>query len=257
MNNTFPILVDLDGVLRAGKNPCEGIKEFLGFIDSNKLDTLILSNTTQSGASELYEYFEAFNIKINIPIFTAADASVNYVKANFSKAAVYAMPKVKELFKGMLDYNEPDVVVMGDLGKEWNFTVLNEIFRIVHAGVPLVAMQKNRFWKTPEKGLLLDLGAFVKSIEFAADTNAVLIGKPSELYFKEGLKKINRNPGEKFLMIGDDYNNDILPVMNMGSKACLIYTGKTDFPLKPEILPRPDYEAKNLFEVIEILKNYL
>ena len=166
-------------------------------------------------------------------------------------AAVFALPEIVELFREILDMENPEVVVMGDLGKDWNFDKLNSIFKFVHNSIPLVAMQKNKFWKTPEEGLLLDLGAFVNAIEYATGVEALLIGKPSPLYFEEGLNSLGIKKGEEFIMIGDDLANDIFPVKQLNGKGILVYTGKTSYPLPDNIKQLPDFEAKDLFKVIE------
>ena len=39
-----------------------------------------------------------------------------------------------------------------------------------------------------------------------------------------------------------------------GGKGILIYTGKTKYPLKEDIKLKPDFEAMNLVEVMDIVK---
>ena len=41
-----PLLIDLDGVLRIGDSTAPNIKEFLNFIETNKIPACILSNST-------------------------------------------------------------------------------------------------------------------------------------------------------------------------------------------------------------------
>ena len=255
--NCPPVLIDLDGVLRLGKSAAPGLGEFLKFLERNSIKAAIISNTTQSSAKSLRKFFDEKGVQLNLPMLTAADATAGYIKTRFKKAAVFAMPEILELFEDVLDIQNPEVVVMGDLGKEWSFEKLNAIFKFAHNNVPIVAMQKNKFWKTPEDGLLLDLGAFVKAIEYAADVESLLIGKPSPLYFEQGLNVMGVAKGEEFIMIGDDLTNDIYPVSELNGKGILIYTGKTSYPLPADTKRLPDFEAMNLIEAIEILKTYL
>jgi ribonucleotide monophosphatase NagD (HAD superfamily) len=42
-----------------------------------------------------------------------------------------------------------DAVVVGDLGERFDYAVLNDAFRRLMDGAELVALQKNRFWRTP------------------------------------------------------------------------------------------------------------
>ena len=114
-------------------------------------------------------------------------------------------------------------------------------------------MHKNKYWN-PAGELLVDAGAFITGIEFASDKKAILIGKPSPLYFKAALESIDAKIENGFYMIGDDIENDIKAAQDIGGKGILIYTGKTQFPLDESINKKPDFEVHSLKEVISILK---
>jgi HAD superfamily hydrolase (TIGR01450 family) len=153
----------------------------------------------------------------------------------------------------MIDEENPEAIVIGDIEDRWNYQIVNEIFKKVFAGADLVAMHKNKYWN-PAGELLIDAGAFITGIEFAAGKEAILIGKPSPLYFKAALENIDAGIEDGFFMIGDDIENDIKAAQDVGGKGILIYTGKTKFPLEKNSNIKPDFEAHSLKEVISILK---
>lgn len=248
-----PILIDLDGVLRSGKTLLPGIDEFLEALDKLENPQIILSNSTLNSSKNLQKFFKENNVKLKIPLLTAADASLEFIKGKYSKAAVYAVDAVKEIFTDYLDYKNPEVVIVGDLDKAWNYEIMNEIFRFLKSGTDFIAMQKNKFWTTPEDGLLLDAGAFIKGIEYAADKEALLIGKPSPEYFKTAFRKINCNENSEFIMIGDDIINDIKGAKDLGAETILIYTGKTKSPITEEQKKFTDYEVNNLTDLSKLL----
>ena len=59
-------------------------------------------------------------------------------------------------------------VVVGDLGRGWDFATLNRAFRLLmsDAAPPLVALGLTRYWRA-EDGLRLDAGPFVRALEYA------------------------------------------------------------------------------------------
>ena len=132
--------------------------------------------------------------------------------------------------------------------------MMNEIFNKVYSGVELVAMHKNKFW-SPEGKLSLDAGAFINAIEYASGKTATLIGKPSAIYFQTALSLLGFPNGSDFIMIGDDIDSDIIGAQQAGGKGILIYTGKTNYPLKEDSQIKPDFEAKNLTDIVEIIKD--
>jgi HAD superfamily hydrolase (TIGR01458 family) len=249
-----PLLIDLDGVLRMGKSPAKGLQKFLDFVEETAIPACVISNSTLSNAEMIRKFFSENKIRFNLPMMTSADATLQYVKEKYSSVSVYCSEPVKSMFNSMMNFENPDAVVVGDMGKDWNFDVINSIFKYVIEGADFIAMQKNRFWKTPEEGLLIDAGAFVTGIEYAAQKNATLIGKPSPIYFKSGLKMLGYQEETKFIMLGDDLESDITGANNMGSESILIYTGKTQYPLSTNSKVQPTYEAKDLLEVIKLLE---
>lgn len=249
-----PLLIDLDGVLRLGKNPAPGLNEFLSFIKSENIPACIISNSTLSNAEMIGKFFDEHDIELSIPLMTAADATYKFVKQNYKSADVYCSEPVKSMFEKFAASDHPEAVVIGDMGRGWNYEVLTEIFRKVFNGADLIAMQTNRYWKTPEEGYLLDVGPFVKAIEYAADKKAILIGKPSPIYFISALNILGFPDDTDFVMLGDDLETDIKGALDLGGEAILIYTGKTTYPLSEDSVLKPTHEARDLFEVQEILK---
>jgi HAD superfamily hydrolase (TIGR01458 family) len=247
-----PLLIDLDGVLKIGNSPATDVKPFLHFIDENKIPACLLSNSTLRTGEMVKEFFTSQKIELKIPVITSFDATLAYVNKNYKKVQVYCREYLIHHFDGMIDEADPEAIVVGDIEDKWNYHIVNDIFRKVLAGADLVAMHKNKFWN-PEGELLIDAGAFITGIEYASGKEAILIGKPSPLYFIAALESINSNFEDGFIMIGDDIENDIKAAQVIGGKAILIYTGKSKFPLDENINIKPDFEAHSLRNVIEIL----
>ena len=249
---SLPLLIDFDGVIRLGKDPAPDVKEFFNFIEKEKIPACVISNTTLKTSSEIKDFFTSNNIDFNIPTVTASEAALQYAKEHYKKIKVYSIESIKKIFSELLVEENPEAVIVGDLVDGWSYDILNEIFRDVHSGADFIAMQKNKFWKPDGKTPCLDAGSFVKAIEYATGKEALLIGKPSPIYFKTALKILDTENSD-FLMLGDDLETDISGAQNIGGKGILIYTGKTKFPLPDNAKVKPAYEAKNLTEVINIL----
>jgi HAD superfamily hydrolase (TIGR01458 family) len=251
--NLLPLLIDFDGVIKLGDKPASDAKEFFDFIKQKNIPAFVISNSTLRTSQDIKEFFEKNNIEFNIPAMTAAEVTLSYVKENYKRVKVYCTENIKNLFKDFITDDKPEAVVVGDLADKWNYDTLNEILRDVFAGADLIAMQKNKFWKPDGKTLCLDAGSFISAIEYAAGKEAILIGKPSPIYFKAALKSL-RTEGEAFLMLGDDIETDIIAAQNIGGKGILIFTGKTKYPLSKKDEKIADYTARNLVEVVRILE---
>jgi len=249
-----PLLIDMDGVLRLGNKPAPGLPEFFEYLENSGRKVCIISNSTLADSAGFIQFFKSNSIDCKIPILTTVEGTLKYVKDNYERIEIHCGEKVKHLFNEYIDSETPQAIIVGDIGKAWNFEILNDIFKKVLAGADLIAMQKNKFWSTPEDGLLLDAGAFIKAIEHAAGKEALLIGKPSPLYFQNALQFIGLNKDEKFLMLGDDLETDILGAKNLNSTGILIYTGKTNREMAKKSSVKPDFEIDTLIDAIELLE---
>ena len=250
--NTKPLLIDFDGVLKIGNFPAPDVNEFFEFISGNKIPACILSNSTLRTGEMVKEFFASHIIDVEIPAITAFDVTVAYVKNNYKKVQVYCRDYLLHHFDGFIDDQNPEAIVVGDIEDKWNFQILNDIFKKVFNGADLIAMHKNKYWY-PDEELMIDAGAFVNAIEFASGKEAILIGKPSPLYFKTALETICSKIENGFYMIGDDIENDVGAAQKIGGVGILMYTGKTKFSIDENLPVKPDFEAHSLSEVISFI----
>jgi len=254
--NIKPLLIDFDGVLKIGTSPAPEVGEFIDFISKNKIPACILSNSTLRTGDLVKEFFATGKIEINLPAITAFDATVHFVKKNYKRVQVYCRDYLIHHFEGLIDTENPEAVVIGDIEDKWNYKIMNDIFNKVFSGADLIAMHKNKYWN-PHGELLIDAGAFITGIEFSSNKKAILIGKPSPLFFKSALESINFSADSDFYMVGDDIENDIKAAQNIGGRGILIYTGKTTFPLGKSLNIKPDFEVNSLKELISLFKQEL
>jgi ribonucleotide monophosphatase NagD (HAD superfamily) len=82
----------------------------------------------------------------------------------------------------------------------------------------------NRWWQTAG-GPLLDAGAYVAGLEYAAGVEAEVVGKPSRAYFDAALAELGATADEA-VMVGDDIDADIAGAKAAGLRAVLVRTGK-------------------------------
>ena len=249
---SIPLLIDFDGVIRLGSKPAPDAAEFFDFIKREKISAFVISNSTLNTSEEIISFFASHNIKFDFPAMTASEITFKYVADKYKRVKVYCAEHIKKLFEEFIVEKNPEAVVVGDLEDKWSYDILNEIFREVYAGADFITMQKNKFWKPDGKTLCLDAGSFISAIEYATSKKALLIGKPSTIYFKTALNQLGV-VDSSFLMLGDDIETDIFGAQKAGGKGILIYTGRTAYPLNKNSDVKPDYEVKNLTETIKLL----
>ena len=105
----------------------------------------------------------------------------------------------------------------------FSYMNLARAFHRARAGAQLYSLHKNRWWQT-KHGPLLDAGAFVAGLEYAADTEAIVLGKPSTAYFEAALTALDAEPSLTW-MVGDDIEADVGGAQAHGMKTVLVRTG--------------------------------
>jgi HAD superfamily hydrolase (TIGR01458 family) len=148
------------------------------------------------------------------------------VASGDTRAALLVPPAAREDFAGVDAVDErPDWVVVGDLGPGFTWDVMNRAFGWLVAGSRLLALHKNPFWHAGERGLVIDGGAFVAALEYAASVTAEVVGKPSRGFFDEALEALGL-AADQVLVVGDDPVNDAAGGAAAGCRTALVRTGK-------------------------------
>jgi HAD superfamily hydrolase (TIGR01458 family) len=160
--------------------------------------------------------------------------------------------EVKRDFEGLHEADaDVDAVIMGDLGEQFGFGILNHAFQLVMNGAELVALQKNRFWLTAQ-GLSLDAGPFVAAIEYATGKEAYVVGKPSAGFFELILADLGVERA-RVAMVGDDVETDIGGAQDAGLAAILVRTGKYHEPFVRQSGIKPTATIDSVAELPELL----
>jgi HAD superfamily hydrolase (TIGR01458 family) len=221
------LLIDLDGVLYVEDEPIDGASDAVQSFRDRDLGLRFVTNTTARSRRQTLERLErlGFGVSEEELVTPARLARQRCEEEGHERVALIMNERIKEDFEGLTEADESvDAVIMGDLGDAFSFEILNRAFRLVMDGAELIALQKNRFWMTPD-GLSLDAGPFVAAVEFASGTEAVVVGKPAPAFFALVLGELGTDPSET-AMIGDDVETDVGGAMREGLAGILVRTGK-------------------------------
>ena len=255
------ILFDLDGVLYEGDKPIDGAAAAVNWFIKNNIPHLFLTNTTSKSRTELVTKLAALGIESEVKDFlTPPVAACQWLQSNqLNNVALFLPETTKEEFSNFnitdAESDNVDAVIIGDLGEQWSFEIMNKVFRtlINNPNAKLIALGMTRYWRNTT-GLQLDVGPMIKAFEYATGTSAVVTGKPSLEFFQAAIKLLNNT--KNVIMIGDDIHGDIQASQQAGLKAILVRTGKfsnsdLDLSIRPDVIldsvsALPDWWASNI-----------
>lgn len=220
-------LIDIDGTILQGNVPIEGAIDTLSSLQQAGVPFRFLTNTTRRPRAEIISQLSAVGFEaqdgdcLTAPAVTAAWLR----ERGAQKLMLLVDPATQEEFSEFdLASQNPEFVVVADLGDQWTFDLLDRAFRALMAGAELVAMQRNRYWRH-EGRLSLDAGPFVAALEYATEREAHLVGKPSRELFRTVARELGI-AAHRIAMIGDDLDADIRGARSAGLVSVAVRTGK-------------------------------
>lgn len=241
------IFFDIDGTLVAREQALPGAVEAVRHARRCGFSLRFLTNITgrapPSIAADLQR--QGFDIQGH-EIQTATTSCVEYLKSRPGAGCHLIVPEsIRPLFDGVrTDDENPDVVVIADIGEQFDFRVLNRAFLMLRAGAELVAPQKGLFWFDKD-GPKLDCGSFIVGLEAATGKRAVVTGKPAPVFFERALAHVGCCAKE-VLVIGDDASTDVAGAAGIGARSALVATGKYLSGAELSAQPRPDFFLRSM-----------
>ncbi|HZF33214.1 MAG TPA: TIGR01458 family HAD-type hydrolase [Candidatus Angelobacter sp.] len=217
-------LLDLDGVLYVGQDPLPGATAALAQLRAAGLRLGFVTNTTRRSRRVIRADLAAMGFVIaDDELFTPARAAREWIGAHGVSPYLLIHPGLAEDFAG-LPQDGKDAVVVGDAGDGFTYAALNQAFRLLILGAPLLALAANRYFREAA-GLSLDAGPFVTALEHASGTRALLFGKPAPEFFRAAIDSFGC-PSSEVVVIGDDFDTDVNGAIAVGLAGILVRTGK-------------------------------
>lgn len=242
-------LIDLDGTMYKGKEPISEAPDFINRLrKANKPFLFVTNNSTSSPKEVAKKLNEQFNVEAyENEIYTSSLATADYLKTLQGKS-VYVLGE-KGLREAVLnagftiDEENPDHVVVG-LDRELTYEKCEKATLAIQKGATFIATNKDTNLPT-ERGMVPGAGSLVALIEKATRVTPTFVGKPESIIMEEAIKQIGFQKDE-VLMVGDNYETDILAGINNKVDTLLVYTGFTTEKDMETVIEQPTYAIQTL-----------
>ena len=245
------VLFDLEGVLFVGGYPLPGSREALLSLRAAGIPMRFITNSTRMTRGAIVNSLEAMGLEVSTQhLFTPVVAARNYLIARELTPHLLVHPNIQSEFADLLG-PPPDVVLIGDAGSGFDYQALNRCFRLLLEGLPLLAMGCNRYFRD-SSGLNLDVGPFVTALEYAAELEAVVLGKPASVFFLAAVNSLDLPP-QDVVMVGDDAEMDVCGALAAGLRGALVRTGKYRHGDESKVEPLGGRVFDNLDAVVDYI----
>jgi HAD superfamily hydrolase (TIGR01458 family) len=255
--NIEGILCDIDGTLYFKGEPIRGAIDTVSHLKEMGIKILFFTNTDSKSPHTIYNILKEFGFRIQEDeIFSPIIALKEFLKKHPGKkiflVTTQEVAREFQEYEVIEDNSLSDFVIIGDFKDDWNVNRLNRAFQQVLQGATLLGTQGNVFYLDREGKPVIDTGSFVEMIARATKTKAQIFGKPSKEFFEQAIE-LMKVPRDKIIVIGDDYESDIIGAFNLGLKTILVKTGKGMYFNISETKKMPDL----IIPSFSFLKEYL
>lgn len=243
---------DLDGTVYKGTEAIESAVKFIHSLQASGNEPFYLTNNSSKTPEQLQQALRQKGIEAPLShIYSSALSTAKYVQTHFPNGRVRVVgadgikAAIEQLGIETSESMDVDVVVMG-IDRQMTYDRLAELCLTVQQGAALIGTNEDvRF--PSEKGFLPGNGSFVQLVANVSRVTPTFIGKPSPVMLQmiaddHGLTK------EQMVMVGDNYDTDILCGIRFGCETIHVNTGVTpteEVRVKSE---QPTFVVENLID---------
>lgn len=244
---------DLDGTVYIGQTVIPEAKRAIERLRSRGIKPYYATNNSKMTQQQLFDKLTAMGIEVELDhIMTSGIATAKYIKKYYPNQSVYMLGEdgLREalLAEGIeLVEDQADIVVQGI-----DFHINYEMFELagyqLQNGAKFIAT--NGDIKVPkERGFAPGNGSLVRLISAVANVEPTFIGKP-EPHMLAAIQETFKLDSREMLMIGDNYDTDIMAGVNFQIDTCHVNTGVTPTSEVREKKHQPTYCLETLNDLM-------
>ena len=245
-------LIDLDGTVYKGAERIPTAEIFVKELQDKNIPFLFVTNNATKTAAEVKEnLLKNFQIDVTEDhIYTSAMAALDHLSEwNIGKKVlVIGEASLKQEVQSagfeMVD-EHPDFVLQA-LDRGVTYQQLEAACLAIQQGAKFVATNPDTNLPT-ERGFIPGAGALTAFLQACTQKEPLIIGKPYPTIMAGAIKRMKLEKDE-VIMVGDNYNTDILAGVHYGVDTLMVLTGfsqRVDIEGKDE---QPTYIVNDLSE---------
>jgi 4-nitrophenyl phosphatase len=245
---------DLDGTVYRGKEPIPSAISFIHSLQEQEIEPYYITNNSSKTREQLQQALA--NVGVIAPlehIYSSALVTARYIRDHFGHAKVYVIGS-EGIRKALEQENivvaeeadeHVDVLVMG-IDRQITYDKIAQACRIVQNGAKLIGTNEDLKFPS-EQYFYPGCGSFVQLVANVSNVEFITIGKPSSAMLDLVQKEHKLNKKE-MVMIGDNYNTDIVCGIQFGCDTIHVNTGVTPTEKLELMNVQPTYKLNHLIQ---------
>ncbi|WP_078429985.1 TIGR01457 family HAD-type hydrolase [Alkalihalobacterium alkalinitrilicum] len=246
-------LIDLDGTVYKGKERIEEAVDWINEIHHSGVPYLFVTNNSSKTPAQVSETLNQMGIPCTQDhVFTTSQATANYIADKNENAKVFMTGEIglesALKAKGLQIVEEDaEVVVMG-IDRHITYEKFAKACLFVRNGAMFVSTNGDKAIPT-ERGLMPGNGSLTSVVSVSTGVTPTFIGKPESIIIEQALQQLGTRK-EETLMVGDNYDTDIMAGIRAGIDTLIVHTGVTSKEDLQQVEHQPTYSLSSLTEYV-------
>lgn len=224
--------IDVQGTLIDDKaqEPIPGAVAFIERLNRDAVPYLVVTNNTKRSSRDFLSYLQSLGFPIPQTHYLDALMLLEH-RVPKGKTAAYGSGEFLSRVESLgyrLDFTSPETVLVS-VHAEYGSEAFAQMIGLLMNGARLVGMHDTTLYAKHGKRYP-GAGAVLRLLSYAASVPFTVVGKPSEAFYGEALRRLRlQRPEASFeavTMISDDYAGDLTGAAAMGMKTVLVLSGK-------------------------------
>jgi 4-nitrophenyl phosphatase len=256
LNQIKGFILDMDGVLYRGNKVRVGARDFIEYLNEERIPYACLTNNSSRNQAMYQEKLDKLRLPIN------AECVVGSGFATAEWLVQEAAPGARVLVIGeaglrhelssrgftLVEKPPADYVIVGI---DFNFTYerLKQAALAIRQNAKFIGTNADPSYPS-EEGLVPGNGSILAFLETATDVKPIIIGKPQPAIMEIALAKLEL-PHEQVAIVGDRLNTDILGGQQAGMITILLRGGVTSDAERIASPIKPDHVFHDLEDLLD------
>jgi 4-nitrophenyl phosphatase len=251
------MILDMDGVLWRGEEPLGKLPEIFENIDRRGYKVAMVTNNAMYTVEQYLNKLRSFGVELaGWQIINSSQAAAHFLQQRYPHGGpVFIIGEVglSQVLSGSGFYqaDENILAVVVGLDRSLTYKKLEVASLLIQAGVQFIGTNPDRSFPT-SYGLVPGTGAILAALEATTNVKPIIMGKPSPEMYLLALERL-KTTASQTLVVGDRLETDILGAQSLGCRTALVLSGVSSEEDVSHWTPAPDFVARDLTRLLEVL----
>lgn len=242
-------LLDLDGTMYRGQEPIHSAVTFVQKLAEKDIPYMFVTNNSSQTPTDVVKKLTSMSIPATTEqVMTSSIATAKYISDLDEGARCFVIGEsgltTALETEGLTVTDKNSQYVVTGIDRQITYEKLTKASLLIRKGANFISTNSDRAIPT-ERGLVPGNGALTSVVTVSTGVEPTFIGKPEKIIMNQALKILGLTKNE-VIMVGDNYDTDIMAGIRSDIDTLMVFTGVTPMSTYESLNVKPTYGIEDL-----------